>query len=321
MNITITVMAIKLTSTSSTSATLSSSSSRLPTTPADFSTVPNLSTIFSAPTPNTETSAPMTTLPPTCPSDSKIEELFDRFKSERAALDKEFLETFENIGIQQLVDQITKVNSDLYNQLTNGISSECQSMRKYVTLHETQPTPSDLAFEITKLKTMFEDYRREFGKTSGKILNMVSDSIRSFQDDFDQTNARLDKLTNLIEGSLKYSKIHVGSTTCDFSKIESMLGNVLTVEELHSFFSFENCSRNKIACLPWLIAIPAIVGLIGGLIFAVKCYCCAVRQNRAPRTVSIPMQRLPHLGNANIGNDNVNDGNVDNANAEAGVEL
>jgi hypothetical protein len=97
-----------------------------------------------------------------------------------------------------------------------------------------------------------------------------------------QVREEIQNLTMLVSRSFRTLQPFnpISESSIDLDDLYQRIASTLTMKDLHEFFSLSSCSRNQVACLPWLLSVPTIFGLFFGLVLAVRCYCCASEKNK-----------------------------------------
>ena len=100
--------------------------------------------------------------------------------------------------------------------------------------------------------------------------------IKECRQKLDDIDAKLDNIARDVS-AFKNIKAIPGATAVDFQKILERMDTLLTQKDLENFFSLESCGRNRLTCIPWLMAFPAIFGLLVGMVISIRCACCCKR--------------------------------------------
>ena len=204
---------------------------------------------------------------------------------------REVNEGLQNGTSQSLVDEVVTKNRDMlmdfYSGISEGISEECGVMRAFIETHDDQPSTTELLTMMAKLDAKFDVSHREFGSIIGKVLDLYNDMKTVCRTEVDDVRTEIFVLKGLIEKLVKAPR----SCSCPFSSsldlndLYDRIDRTLTESDLNDFFSFASCSRNQVACLPWILSVPTIFGLFFGMVLAVRCYCCAVDKNSQQSSV------------------------------------
>ena len=204
---------------------------------------------------------------------------------------REVNEGLRNGTSQSLVDAVVNKNRDMlmdfYSGISEGVSEECGVMRAFIETHKEQPSTTELLTLMAKLDAKYDVSHREFGSIVGKMLDWHNDMKTVCRSEIDDIRTEIFVVKGLIEKLIKAP----GSCSCpsypsiDINDLYDRIDRTLTESDLNDFFSFASCSRNQVACLPWILSVPTIFGLFFGMVLAVRCYCCAVDKNSQQSSV------------------------------------
>ena len=148
---------------------------------------------------------------------------------------------------------------------------------------------------ITKLHEKLETLDSKVDTIGSELRDF--DLIGECRQKLDDIDTKLDNVARDLS-AFKNIKAIPGATAVDFQRILERLDTLLTQKDLENFFSLESCGRNRLACVPWLIAFPAIFGLLVGMVVSIRCACCCKRY-RLKITGPNAEANLNGAGNAN----------------------
>ena len=214
----------------------------------------------------------------TCPSEEVIDALLLK---QREKFQKFISESSEVLSADWL-RQNRKVVQDTFSHLSGGISSECNSISDFVDILSTQPDHEKIYELLSTLDTRLATASREHGSVVSETIQSHQKMVEVCKTEIKQVREDIRNLTILVSRSFRSFQPFnpISESSIDLDDLYQRIASTLTMKDLHEFFSLSSCSRNQVACLPWLLSVPTIFGLFFGLVLAVRCYCCASEKNK-----------------------------------------